>query len=128
MAPVSVALYIPIIVLNYVFIFFVFVFFLSYFLSFFFFFFATFSFIFSCFVPFWLSYLFLSLYSILMDLFPCFDIFKQFCYLAKCFDNTCKTYMYAKLKTSSLQNYILHKRKFTLTCWRARYDFLDVNK
>ena len=33
-----------------------------------------------------------------MDLFLCFDIFKQFCYLAKCFDNTCKTYKYAKLR------------------------------
>ena len=38
-----------------------------------------------------------------------FDIFKQFCNLAKCFDNTCKTYKYAKLKTSSLQNGIRHK-------------------
>ena len=36
-----------------------------------------------------------------------FDIFKQFCYLAKYFVYTCKTYKYAKAKTSSLQNYIL---------------------
>ena len=89
-----------------------FVFFFSYFLSFFFSFFATFSFIFSRDVPSWLFYSFLALYMILMDLFLYFDIFKQFCYLAKCFGNTCKTYKYAKLKTSSLQNCILHKRKF----------------
>ena len=73
-----------------------------------------------------------------MGLFLCFDVFKQFCYLAKCFVNTCKAYNYAKLKTSSLQNCILHKRKFdrishesisqNFESWRARFDFLDVNK
>ena len=40
-----------------------------------------------------------------------FDIFKQFRYIAKRFVNTCKSYKYAKFKTSSLQNFILHKRK-----------------
>ena len=48
-------------------------------------------------------FIFIYLYLILMNLFLCFGIFKQFGYLAKCFDNTCKTYTYAKLKTSSLQ-------------------------
>ena len=44
----------------------------------------------------------------LLFLFICFDIYKKFCYLAKCFVNTCQTYKYAKIKTSSLQNCILH--------------------
>ena len=47
------------------------------------------------------------MYLILMGLFLCFDIFNQFCFLAKCFVNTCKTYKFAKLKTSSLQNCII---------------------
>ena len=90
------------------------------------------------FCPFGLFYSFLALYLILMELFLCFDIFKQFCYLAKSFINTCKTYKYAKLKTSSLQNCILQKRKFKyishepnpqkFKCWRVRYDLLGVNK
>ena len=46
-----------------------------------------------------------------MDLFLGFDIFGQFCHLAKCFVKICKTYKYAKLKPSSLQNYILHNGK-----------------
>ena len=32
----------------------------------------------------------LALYLISMDMLLCFDIFKQFCYITKCFVNTCK--------------------------------------
>ena len=82
MAPVSAAIYIPAIVFNCDFIYFVFVFFL---------------FLFSFFSLLLFSFIsvvsFLALYLNLMDLFLCFDIFKQFCYLAKCFVNTC-SYMF----------------------------------
>ena len=65
-----------------------FVFFFSYFLSFsFLLLFLSFSVVMSRFDYF---IHFLALYLILMDSFLCFDIFKQVCYLAKCFDNTCK--------------------------------------
>ena len=136
MVPVSAALYIPTIVFNCV-LFYFWPLCFTFPIFFLFFFFAAFSFIFICFVPFCLFYSFLALILILIDLFLCFGIFKQICYLAKCFVNTCTTYKYA-LKTASLQNCILHKRKFNeishefnskrFECWRARYDFLDVNK
>ena len=82
--------------------------------SFFYLFFATFSFIFSRDVPFGLFYSFLALSLIFMDLFLCFDIYKQFCYLAKCFDNTCKTYKYAKVKTLKFQTaYVIKENLIT---------------
>ena len=46
-----------------------------------------------------------------MDLFLCFDIFKQLFYPAKCFVNTYNTYKYAKSKTLSLQTAHFIKRK-----------------
>ena len=51
--------------------------------------FCFFFFHFQLFCPFLTILFILALYLILMDLFLCFDIFTQFCYLAKCFDNTC---------------------------------------
>ena len=106
MAPVSAAFYTPPIVFNCFFYLF-----LS--LSFSFPVFFSFSFLllffhFQLFCPFLTILFILALLLILMDLFLCFDIFKQFCYLAKCFVDTCKTFKYAKIKTPSLQNYILH--------------------
>ena len=53
---------------------------------------------------------FLALYLILMDLFLCFCHFYTILLSIKSFDTTCKTYKYAKLKTLSLQNCILHKK------------------
>ena len=102
MAPVSCRIIYPTIVFNCVLSIFVLVFFFSYFLSLF------FLFLF-CYVFFYvqLSCPFLTILFIFSFVFDfngfvlCFDIFKQFCYLAKCFVNTCKMYKYAKLKASS---------------------------
>ena len=81
------ALDIPTIVFNFAFIYFMsFSFPILCLLLYFFYFFS----VVLCFVRFWLYYWFLALYIFEFDgRVSMFDILKQFCYLAKCFVNTC---------------------------------------